>query len=350
MDCYSIITIIFSTLVSCLALAGVGLNIYTRKHPFNSFYKERLTICFSTLTFAVLSSIFRSPDQINANAAHNSVGNDTGNVTNLTLKALGNWILSGYYFGAHPTFNWCIILIMYLQTRIRQRKFKLAEINLLPPQATRPQTSPAGQNKKADGQRRVESEASELSTHPQTISFDLQAVYPKPMPFFFVFMIVSGSAVLASFIPIMLHGFHLLAIDSPKLNQSAESSKHSLLYKGLFTNEVRASFQMGSYVYSVLSACARTLIVSLLFGVTACQLRSVENPNKVTRRRGWIKLSLAFVVDALMTLLTLTTLLAFNRLQAFLSLFALLCAASSTLIYVGIIPPCTIVVESKANS
>lgn len=336
MDTLSILVIIFNMIVCALAIVGVGLNIYTRKHPFNSFYREKVAVCFSTIIFTILSSVFRSPSQIDVDQIYTSVQN--GNATlGSEIVAVGNWLLCSYYFGMHPTFNWCLIFMASLQTKNRQRKFEATDLSLLP--------SPLETNCKSDG-----SIGNNLANNADTLviqSFNLQALYPKPMKFISVFLIAAGSAIVAALLLAAVHAFHFLVID--KSSAVSSNDKMPPLYKGLFASKTYITFQMGLYSYSLLSTCVRVIIISIFFTVTALQLRNVKNPNKATRRRSWIKLSLTFVIDVIPSLLALLSVFNNYRFQSFSLLILLLCATLSTTISFSIVPPCTIINERKIN-
>ncbi|EFO63185.1 Hypothetical protein GLP15_991 [Giardia lamblia P15] len=341
MDSLSIMVIVFNMIVCTLAIIGAGLNIHTRKHPFNSFYRERLTVCFSTIVFTLLSSIFRSPTQVDIDQIHTSVQNGKTTIET-ALIAAGNWLLCSYYFGMHPTFNWCLIFMASLQTKRRQRKFEATDLSLLP--------SPIEANHKLHGTLDEDEAASTDTLALQ--SFNLQAIYPKPMKFVSVFFIATGSAVITGLLLAAIHAFHFLVVD----RSGAVSSNSNIppLYKGLFTSEnsngiANITFQMGLYSYSLLSTCARIIIISIFFIITALQLRSVKNPNKITRKRSWIKLSLTFVIDIFPSLLNLLSTFVNRVFQSFTSLMLLLCAASSTMISFSMVPPCTIMSERKMN-
>lgn len=184
MDSLSIMIIVFNTIACTLAIVGAVLNVYTRKHPFNSFYRERLAICFSTVVFTLVSSVFRSPTQVDIGQIHTSVQSGKATIES-ALVAVGNWLLCSYYFGMHPTFNWCLIFMASLQTKRRQRKFEATDLSLLP--------SPTETNCKLHG---ASDEVKAVSTDTLALhSFNLQAIYPKPMKFISVFFIATGSAV-----------------------------------------------------------------------------------------------------------------------------------------------------------
>lgn len=342
MDSLSIMIIVFNTIACTLAIVGAVLNVYTRKHPFNSFYRERLAICFSTVVFTLVSSVFRSPTQVDIGQIHTSVQSGKATIES-ALVAVGNWLLCSYYFGMHPTFNWCLIFMASLQTKRRQRKFEATDLSLLP--------SPTETNCKLHG---ASDEVKAVSTDTLALhSFNLQAIYPKPMKFISVFFIATGSAVTAGLLLAAIHAFHFLVVD--RAGAISSNNKIPPLYKGLFTSEsssgnVRITFRMGLYSYSLLSTCARVIAISAFFIITALQLRNVKNPNKVTRKRSWIKLSLTFVIDIFPSLLTLLSTFIDRTFQSFTSLMLLLCATSSTMISFSIVPPCTILNERKINS
>lgn len=330
-------------IVCTLAIINIGLNIYTRKHPFNSFYRERLAVCFSTIAFTVISSALNSPSQIDVKSIHESVQKNDVDIKS-TVIAIGNWLLCCYYFGMHPTFTWCLIFMTSLQTKRRQRKFETTNLGQF--------TVPSETNCKTDGATGGNSAPSSdtLALH----SFNLQEIYPKPMKFIYVFIIATGSSFIAALILVAIHIFHFLVID--KSGTISSNPNIPFLYKGLLApdnnnnSKVKTTFQMGTYNYSVVSTCIRVVIISIFFTTTALQLRNVKNPNKVTRKRSWIKLSLTFVIDILPSLLTSLSIFVDQKYQSFSSLMLLLCATLSTMISFSLVPPCTMINERKALS
>lgn len=330
-------------LVCALAIVGFVINIQTRKHAFNSFHRERIAVCFSTIIFSVISSVFNSPSQIDVSQIHSSVQTNNGatDIKSIFI-AVGNWILCCYYFGMQPTFNWCLIFMASLQTKKRQRKFETTSLSQF--------TDSTETNYKIDGEVGDNSAPSTDTLALQM--FNLHEIYPKPMKFIYVFIIAVGSSFIAALLLAAVHAFHVLIID--RSSTISSNSKIPFLYKGLLSpdktnNKIHTTFQMGTYSYSILSTCIRVIIISVFFTITALQLRNVKNPNKITRKHSWIKLSLTFVIDILPSLLTSLSVFINQKYQSFSSLILLLCAALSTTISFSLVPPCIMINERKYN-